>query len=102
MGPALCIRNLACVCISTNRAELGGGLVPKASGRRCRPRGVRAARHAFASVVLSGNSIYRFKEIMGPIPVQVTKHYAHLTNQLTDAKLARSDATTAWRERPPA
>jgi hypothetical protein len=40
---------------------------------------------------MSGNSIYRLKEIMGHSTVQVTERYAHLTNQLTDAELARAD-----------
>jgi site-specific recombinase XerD len=53
-------------------------------------------RHTFASQwVLSGNSIYRLKEIMGHSSVQVTERYAHLTNQLTDAELARADIRLA-------
>ena len=55
-----------------------------------------AGRHTFASQwVLSGNSIYRLKEIMGHSTVQVTERYAHLTNQLTDAELARADIRLA-------
>ena len=55
-----------------------------------------AGRHTFASQwVLSGNSIYRLKEIMGHSSVQVTERYAHLTNQLTDAELARADVRLA-------
>lgn len=56
----------------------------------------QAGRHTFASQwVLSGNSIYRLKEIMGHSSVQVTERYAHLTNQLTDAELARADVRLA-------
>lgn len=56
----------------------------------------QAGRHTFASHwVLSGNSIYRLKEIMGHSTVQVTERYAHLTNQLTDAELARADVRLA-------
>jgi integrase len=56
----------------------------------------QAGRHTFASRwVLSGNSIYRLKEIMGHSSVQVTERYAHLTTQLTDAELARADIRLA-------
>jgi site-specific recombinase XerD len=56
----------------------------------------QAGRHTFASQwVISGNSIYRLKEIMGHSSVQVTERYAHLTNQLTDAELARADIRLA-------
>jgi integrase len=56
----------------------------------------QAGRHTFASQwVLSGNSIYRLKEIMGHSSVQVTERYAHLTNQLTEAELARADVRLA-------
>jgi integrase len=56
----------------------------------------QAGRHTFASQwVLSGNSIYRLKEIMGHSSVQVIERYAHLTNQLTDAELARADVRLA-------
>ena len=56
----------------------------------------QAGRHTFASQwVLSGNSIYRLKEIMGHSSVQVTERYAHLTNQLTDAELSRADIKLA-------
>jgi hypothetical protein len=56
----------------------------------------QAERHTFASQwVLSGNSIYRLKEIVGPSTVQVTERYAHLTNQLTDAELSRADIKLA-------
>ena len=56
----------------------------------------QAGRHTFASQwVLSGNSIYRLKEIMGHSSVQVTERCAHLTNQLTDAELARADIRLA-------
>jgi hypothetical protein len=47
------------------------------------------------TIVLSGNSIYRLEEIMGHSSVQVTERYAHLTNQLTDAELARADVRLA-------
>jgi len=50
----------------------------------------RAYRADSSRPVLSGNSIYRLKEIMGHSSVQVTERYAHLTNQLTDAELARA------------
>jgi integrase/recombinase XerD len=51
----------------------------------------QAGRHTFASQwVLSGNSIYRLKEIMGHSSVQVTERYAHLTNELTRSSLART------------
>jgi integrase len=56
----------------------------------------QAGRHTFASQwVLSGNSIYRLKEIMGHSSVQVTERYAHLTNELTRAELARADVRLA-------
>ena len=56
----------------------------------------QAGRHTFASQwVLSGNSIYRLKEIMGHSSVQVIERCAHLTNQLTDAELARADVRLA-------
>ena len=56
----------------------------------------QAGRHTFASQwVLSGNSIYRLKEIMGHSSVQVTERYAHLTNQLTAAELAQADVRLA-------
>lgn len=55
-----------------------------------------AGRHTFASQwVLAGNSIYRLMEIMGHSSVDVTARYAHLTNQLTDAELARADIRLA-------
>jgi len=55
-----------------------------------------AGRHTFASQwVLAGNSIYRLKEIMGHSSVDVTARYAYLTNQLTDAELARADIRLA-------
>ena len=56
----------------------------------------QAGRHTFASQwVLSGNSIYRLRDIMGHGSVMVTERYAHLTSQPTDAELQRADVKLA-------
>jgi hypothetical protein len=58
----------------------------------------QAGRHTFASQwVLSGNSIYRLKEIMGHSSVQVTERYAH--SQTSSRTPSSRERTCGWRVR---